>query len=164
MHRRALLALTLIAGLIGGFHEWTPPAHAAAFCTTWTQFPNTFAGENTDGTFIVGVTGQAEFSCSSQWRVTFVPLYQDTGESVWHVGFDNTLIFPLGTGTYAATQQKVFLPPNTPSAFTGYWTPGDGLRASRPVCAHSWRLRERFTNSVGTLVGTDYSPTITPTC
>lgn len=169
---KRILTTCFILGLLAGL-LFSATAHAATHhrnpirlsgllsCFDIQQFPQTYAIEDTNNLFFVGVNGTAEFSCTTKWAVTFVPLYQDNG---WNVGFDNVLRFPLGSGYYSQGADKVFTPPNQPTSFTGLWDNGDGLRASRPVCAETWRVRERFTNGQGTTIGTYYSPTQTPTC
>jgi ribosomal protein L24E len=172
MRRKSLILLVFVAGIVGGFHEWTPPARATSpnFCDSAPpeeQFDSTYATDN-DGTghFFVGVNGQARFICTTNWRVTMIPLFKLPADSSWTVGFDNALYFPSINGHYA-TNQDVFFQPggSTPPGFTGYWTNGDGLRAAHPICRYQWRVRERFTNTGnGTTEGTLYSPTVEPTC
>jgi len=162
----------VVAGLLfGGFHEWTPPAHAASnFCDTSPpeeQFDSTYAVDNQPPptTFLVGLNGQARLFCTSNWRVTYQPLFKLPADSSWTVGFDNPIYMPNATGHYAGYQDVLFTPGSAPPDFTGYWTNGDGLRAQHPVCQYQWRVRERFTNTGnGTLEGTLYSPTVNPSC
>jgi hypothetical protein len=129
------------------------------------QFDSTYALENQDGTFIVGLNGTARFQCTVNWRTTFQALYKASSDPSWHLGFDNAIYAPNAVGHYDGYTDVFFQPAVTPPAFTGYWTPGDGLNAARPVCQWQWRVRERFTNtSNGNLDNTLYSPTVNPTC
>ena len=135
--------------LFGGFHEWTPPAHAAGYCDVTHQFPSTFALDNQPPptTWILGISADTHnglnVSCNQAWRVEFKPQYKSGG--TWHLGVSNSLAFP-GPATYYAANQytEFYTAPQNPTGFTGYWTNGDGLLAPHPICHYQWRIHEAF--------------------
>ena len=75
MRRLLIIPLAAIAMLVGGFHEWTVPAHAAATCGTLTPSV-TSGGANFIGTFW-------EAQCNTTYNLDVVLQYQDAS-GVWH--------------------------------------------------------------------------------
>lgn len=163
MKRRILILLVFLAGLVGGFHEWTPPAQAAATCTVNQQFTTTDASIDSFGwNVLTGPTLTAH--CSTKWYVVFTA--QCAGPHIlYHQCITNQLCntAPACTGNTngwgAGTTHSYDEPSGTPPGFTGYWDNGDGFTENGTICDWTWRIREQFRNGFdGSLIKVDYSP------
>lgn len=152
--------LTLVALLVALL-----TATAAATCTVAKQFDSTYVIDpDTGGGWITGLNGTMTASCTTKWRVVF-HVECKTGHTNYASCIQNELCNSPGicegvNGWGAGTSHLYDPTTEQPGgAFTGYWTPGDGLQVSRPLCDYIWRVRERFYNTIaGTLITTKYSP------
>lgn len=165
MKRRILIAIG-VAAFIGGFHEWTVPAHAAASCTVTTQFSSTQVtnGNPPPDTWTVLTAPTLTASCSTKWYVVFTA--QCAGPHIaYHQCITNQqcqtapTCTPNLNGWGAGTTHSYDEPSGTPAGFTGYWNNGDGFTETGNVCDWTWRIREQFRNGFDqSLIKTTYSP------
>ena len=124
MRRIILPALALLAATIGGFHEWTPPAHA-----TTSSCSNTLLGDGHGGPWRTHANGGTlhgntlHISCpsgSTHWSVRYQIQIVNQGQ-VADVVFSTTL-----SGDGAPNDQSFSLSPYPCDPF-GYRTHVDNL-------------------------------------